>query len=116
MRASAVSEVILLFIGSSSQVPRSVQRDLSTQFAHTFISLAVDDYLLYLQLKAQLCPYGRPITCKDLPDGFSNRVSDPIGVLDRQCVTSSWRSPARAESCDHPISEEPVNLSFLEIG
>jgi hypothetical protein len=32
---------------------------------------AVDDYLLYLQLKAQLCPHGRPITCKDLPDGFS---------------------------------------------
>ena len=33
-----------------------------------------------------------------------------------QYVTSSWRSPAKVESSDHPISAGPANPSFLEIG
>src|SRR5580700_7817116 len=33
-----------------------------------------------------------------------------------QCLTSSWRSPAKVESSDHPISAGPANPSFLEIG
>src|SRR5579862_782576 len=33
-----------------------------------------------------------------------------------QCLTSSWRSPAKAGSSDHPISAGPANPSFLEIG